>query len=241
MRRVLAGGLTAATVSTGVASAQGIPNLAYKGTITMYAANYNPKIKGVTPPPGALTDQVTALAAAAFEKMYPNIKIQFVPGSAEIGTGSYYISESAAGALPDIDEVPGYYVNVTLPFGIFQDLLPSFQKPNPYIPGNKSWISTMNPVALHIDSAPGNTPGTTGILRSERGLGRYRVLLQQEPVQRGRHCCSTVDVEPAAGRLHPDSQPSRLQRRLCRGVVLAGHLQLVRPLLPGQLPRCRTR
>jgi raffinose/stachyose/melibiose transport system substrate-binding protein len=160
---VLAGSLTAATVSTGVASAQGIPNLAYKGTITMYAANYNPPIKGVTPPPGALTDTVTAQAAAAFEKMYPNIKIQFVPGSAEIGTGSYYISESAAGALPDIDEVPGYYVNVTLPFGIFQDLLPSFAKPNPYIPGNKSWISTMNPVALHIDSAPGNTPGSTGI------------------------------------------------------------------------------
>ena len=158
---VLAGGLTATVAST--ASAQGIPKLSYSGTITMYAANYNPSIKGVTPPPGALTDPETALAAAAFEKLYPNIKIQFVPGSAEIGTGQYYISESAAGALPDIDQVPGYYVNVTLPFGIFQDLLPSFQKPNPFIPGNKSWISTMNPVALHIDSAPGNTPGTTGV------------------------------------------------------------------------------
>lgn len=158
---VLAGGLTATVAST--ASAQGIPKLSYSGTLTMYAANYNPQIKGVTPPPGSLTDPETAAAAAAFEKLYPNIKIQFVAGSAEIGTGQYYISQAAAGTLPDIDEVPGYYVNVTLPFGIFQDLLPSFQKPNTFIPGNKSWISTMNPVALHIDSAPGNTPGTTGV------------------------------------------------------------------------------
>src|ERR1700689_433176 len=119
---VLAGGLTASIAST--ASAQGIPKLSYSGTITMYAANYNPQIKGVVPPPGSLTDPETAAAAAAFEKLYPNIKIQFVPGSAEIGTGQYYITESAAGTLPDIDEVPGYYVNVTLPFGIFQDLLP---------------------------------------------------------------------------------------------------------------------
>ena len=73
----LAGGLTASVAST--ASAQGIPKLSYSGTITMYAANYNPQIKGVTPPPGSLTDPETAAAAAAFEKMSPNIKIQFVP------------------------------------------------------------------------------------------------------------------------------------------------------------------
>ena len=48
----LAGGLTASVAST--ASAQGIPKLSYSGTITMYAANYNPQIKGVTPPPGSI-------------------------------------------------------------------------------------------------------------------------------------------------------------------------------------------
>jgi ABC-type glycerol-3-phosphate transport system substrate-binding protein len=49
-----------------------------------------------------------------------------------------------------------------LPTGLFQNLSPSFQQPNPYIPGNKSWISTMSPVALDLDVVPGNTPGTSG-------------------------------------------------------------------------------
>ena len=97
--------------------------------------------------------------------MYPGIKIQFVPPTANSAgySGQYYISEAAAGTLPDVTWVPGYYVNVTLPYGLFQDLIPAFEKPNPFIPGNTKWIDTMNPVALSLDIVPGNTPGRRGI------------------------------------------------------------------------------
>lgn len=144
----------------------GLPKLSYKGTITMYASSYDPAIKGVKPAPGTVVDPAMQNAANAFEKMYPGIKIQFVPptaNSASYSSGQWYISEAAAGALPDVTWVPGYYVNVTLPVGLFQNLTPSFQKPNPFIPGNKKWIDTMSPVALSIDDVPGNTPGTSGV------------------------------------------------------------------------------
>lgn len=143
----------------------GVPNLSYKGTITMYAASYDPPIPGYKPAPGSVTDPEMQTAANAFEKMYPNIKIQFIPptaNSAGYSSGQYYISEAAAGTLPDVTWVPGYYVNVTLPNGLFQDLSPSFEKPNPFIPGNTKWINTMSSVALNLDIVPGNTPGTSG-------------------------------------------------------------------------------
>ena len=158
---VLAGGLTAILPST--ASATGMPNLTYKGTISMFASTYTPPITGVKQAPGTIADPEMQSAANTFEKMYPGIKINFVPGAREFGTPTWYVSEAAAGNLPDVTWVPGYYVNVTLPVGLFQDLTPAFNKPNPFIPGNTKWISTMNQVALRADTVPGNTPGTSGI------------------------------------------------------------------------------
>ncbi len=146
-------------------AATGPPNLSYKGTITMYAASYDPPIAGYKVAPGSITDPEMQTAANAFEKMYPNIKIQFIPptaNSAGYSSGQYYISEAAAGELPDVTWVPGYYVNVNLPVGLFQDLTPSFEQPNPFIPGNTKWINTMSSVALNLDVVPGNTPGTSG-------------------------------------------------------------------------------
>ena len=99
----------------------------------------------------------------AFHQMYPDVTIKFVPSTAEIGTSQWYITQSAARTLPDVSMVPGYYVNMTLPVGIYEDLLPSFKQPNPFIPGNKQWMDTMNSAALHIDEVPGNTKGTSGI------------------------------------------------------------------------------
>jgi raffinose/stachyose/melibiose transport system substrate-binding protein len=141
----------------------GAPNLTFNGTLTVDAGEYTPAIAGIKVAPGSVADPAMQDAANAFEKMYPGIKIKFVPTTASIGTNQWYITESAAGQLPDISEVPGYYVNINLPTGIYQNLMPAFQKPNPFIPGNKSWVSTMNTYALKIDTVPGNTPGTTGV------------------------------------------------------------------------------
>jgi raffinose/stachyose/melibiose transport system substrate-binding protein len=162
----LVGCVTTSISGTPIASAAtGIPNLSYKGTITMYASNYNPPITGVKVAPGTVVDPEMQVAANAFHKMYPGITIKFIPptaNSAGYSSGQWYISEAAAGTLPDVTWVPGYYVNVTLPTGLFQNLSPSFQQPNPFIAGNKKWISTMSSVALDLDVVPGNTPGTSG-------------------------------------------------------------------------------
>jgi hypothetical protein len=144
-------------------SGNGLPKLTYHGTITMAASTYTPPLKGVKIAPGTVADPAMQDAANAFSKMYPGIHIKFVPTTAEIGTPQWYITESAAGTLPDVSMVPGYYVNITLPNGIYEDLLPAFNKANPFIPGNKKWMDTMNTAALHIDEVPGNTPGTSGI------------------------------------------------------------------------------
>lgn len=143
--------------------ANGLPKLKYHGTITFAANTYSPALKGVKLAPGQKASTQMRAAANAFHKMYPGVTIKFVPTSAEIGTSQWYITESAAGSLPDVSFVPGYYVNVTLPKGIYQNLLPSFEQPNPFIPGNKKWISSMNPGAVHLDTVPGTTAGSSGV------------------------------------------------------------------------------
>lgn len=162
----LIGGATmAAAIAPDASATVSAPNLSYKGTITMYASSYDPAIRGVKAAPGTVVDPEMQVAANAFHKLYPGISIKFIPptaNSAGYSSGQWYISEAAAGTLPDVTWVPGYYVNVTLPTGLFQDLSPSFEKPNPFIPGNKKWISTMSSAALNIDIVPGNTPGTSG-------------------------------------------------------------------------------
>lgn len=145
-----------------VQAGTGHPNLTFKGTITMAAGGYTPPLKGVKIAPGTVADPAMQQAANAFTKLYPNVHIKFIPSTAQIGTPQWYITEAAAGTLPDVSSVPGYYVNITLPNGIYEDLLPTFNKPNPFIAGNKKWIDTMNAAALHIDQVPGNTTGGSG-------------------------------------------------------------------------------
>ena len=150
-------------VGKSASAPKGAPNLTFNGTITFDAGAYTPAISGIKVAPGSESDPEMQAAADAFHKMYPGITIKFVPTTASIGTNQWYITESAAGNLPDVSEVPGYYVNINLPTGIYQNLLPAFQKANPFIPGNKKWISTMNSYALKIDTVPGDTPGTSGV------------------------------------------------------------------------------
>src|ERR1700761_5564778 len=157
------GGSINNNAEAGKQSSNGLPKLDFKGTIVMAAGGYTPPLKGVKIAPGTVADPAMQQAANAFTKIYPGVHIKFVPSTAEIGTPQWYITQAAAGTLPDVSSVPGYYVNITLPTGIYEDLLPTFNKPNPFIPGNKKWIDTMNTAALHIDEVPGNTPGSSGI------------------------------------------------------------------------------
>ncbi|PSR21706.1 MAG: hypothetical protein C7B45_09875 [Sulfobacillus acidophilus] len=129
----------------------------------MYASAYTPLLPGQKPTPGVKPVVALDNAAKAFEKLYPGIHIEFLPNTSTEGTNQWYETEGAAGQLPDISWVQGPYVNIDYPKGLFTDLLPYFQQPNPFIPGNKKWINTMNPEAVDSSIVPGVKAGTTGV------------------------------------------------------------------------------
>lgn len=151
------------SVATRAVAATGHPKLSFKGTITMYANAYTPELPGQKPTPGVKPVVAFDNAAKAFEKMYPGIKIKFLPNTGTEGTNTWYETEGAAGLLPDVSWVQGPYVNIDYPKGLFVNLLPYFQKPNPFIAGNKKWINTMNTEAIDSSTVPGVQPGTTGV------------------------------------------------------------------------------
>ncbi len=131
-----------------------IPALSYKGTITMYAQGFTPDVPGVYLAPNSPKLHMLENAAMEFEKLYPGIKIKFV-NSNTYGSVQWYETQAAAGLLPDIVFVPISYANATLPSGMFTNLAPYFNEPNPFIPGNKRWSAIMNPRVLGITRAPG--------------------------------------------------------------------------------------
>jgi hypothetical protein len=142
---------------------KGIPKLAFKGTITMYASTYTPVIPGVKLQPGQVPLHALDQAAAAFEKLYPGIHVKFLPSTSEEGQLQWYATEGVAGTLPDVSWVQGPYVNVDYPKGLFYNLKPYFNQSNPYIPGKPAWLSTMNQTALQSDIVPNNAGTGTGI------------------------------------------------------------------------------
>jgi len=148
------GGLSfAAPTMASVSRSAAKPSLSYKGTITMYAQAYTPDVKGVYLSPGSQKLYAFEQAAQAFEKLYPGIHIQFV-NSNTYGSTQWYVTEAAAGLLPDISWVQSFLANSTLPKGVYTNLSPYFAQPNPFIPGNKKWTNIMNPRVLEMTKAP---------------------------------------------------------------------------------------
>lgn len=74
-------------------------------------------------------------SAKAFEKLYPGITIKFV-NSNTYGSTQWYQTEAAGGQLPDVSWVQSQTVNSALPKGVFTNLAPYFNQPDPYIQGN---------------------------------------------------------------------------------------------------------
>lgn len=128
------------------------PAISWKGTITMWAGGYTPDVPGVTISAGSPKLHEMEDAAKRFEAEYPGIKIKFVASSA-YGTNQWYEAEGAGGVLPDVVFVQAQNLD-ELPTGMFTNLKPYYNQPNPYIPGNKAWKSVMNSRALSIDTSP---------------------------------------------------------------------------------------
>ncbi len=166
MRRVkwpvvaLAGALPLLTIFSGLSWAKtavataSYPKLHWKGTITMGAWVFTPTAPG-KPVAAGQTRQTAFLALAhQFEHLYPGIHIKFL--NAQYGNNpQFIITKAAGGQLADVwDAEYGFLNQGAIPQGIAVNLAPYFRQPNPYVAGNRQWMSYMNRNTLAISRAP---------------------------------------------------------------------------------------
>jgi raffinose/stachyose/melibiose transport system substrate-binding protein len=152
---VLTTGMLAAVGSNLASAKTSIPSLSYKGTITMYAQANTPYVPGVYLSPGSAKLTGFEDAAKGFKKLYPGITIKFV-NSNTYGSTQWYQTEAAGGQLPDVSWVQAYTAYSALPKGVFTNLAPYFNQPDPYIANSKKWSDIMNPRILEMTKAPGD-------------------------------------------------------------------------------------
>lgn len=97
--------------------------------------------------------------ANAYEKLHPNVTVQFLPNSyTSIGdANAQLVTRAAAHAAPDIIWEQYNQANSgTLPAGMLLNLAPYLNEPNPYIQGNKKWIDAWEPqYVAYMTKSPG--------------------------------------------------------------------------------------
>ncbi len=144
-------GLLASTLVTTVTSATAAasPKIVIRASLSGFASsNTASAAKGLL------------AATAQYEKAHPSVKVQWLPGP-EGGTPSIVESNAqvetlaAGGDAPDIVwEQYGPIISGSLPAGLLQNMTPFLEKPNPYVPGNKKWLSLYSPSVVPYMKAP---------------------------------------------------------------------------------------
>jgi ABC-type glycerol-3-phosphate transport system substrate-binding protein len=112
------------------------------------AASSSTVIKAALPPstgPITASDNAgLAQVTAQYEKAHPGVTVQWLPTNTSSITAANATveSEASGGAAPDLVwEQYGPVTSGSIPAGILQNIKPYLEKPNPYVPGNKSWLS----------------------------------------------------------------------------------------------------
>ncbi len=121
-------------------------------------------IKAVLPPAtGGITakDNAGLLSLTkAYEKAHTGVTVQWLPNSSgNITTSNAQVeTEAAGGDAPDLVwEQYGAVTSGELPAGLLQNIKPYLEKPNPYVKGNKSWLSLFSKGTLpYMTSTNGN-------------------------------------------------------------------------------------
>jgi raffinose/stachyose/melibiose transport system substrate-binding protein len=118
-------------------------------------------IKAVLPPN---TGPITAADNAGlksltsqYEAAHKNVSVQWLPNNSASITAANAAMESQAsgGAAPDLVwEQYGPVTSGSLPNGLLQNIKPYLDKPNPYVPGNASWLSLFSASTLPYMTSP---------------------------------------------------------------------------------------
>jgi hypothetical protein len=118
-------------------------------------------IKAVLPPnTGAITAADNAglqQLTQQYEAAHKNVTVQWLPNNSSSITQSNATVESQAsgGAAPDLVwEQYGPVTSGSIPSGLLQNIKPYLDKPNPYVPGNTSWLSLFTPSTVPYMTSP---------------------------------------------------------------------------------------
>jgi ABC-type glycerol-3-phosphate transport system substrate-binding protein len=136
---VAAAGLLAAACSSGgsSASSSGVSGVS-SSPVT---------IKAVLPPnTGAITAADNAglkTLTTQYEAAHKNVTVQWLPNNSSSITAS-----NATG------EQYGPVTSGSIPKGFLQNIKPYLEKPNPYVPGNTSWLSLFSPSTIPYMTSP---------------------------------------------------------------------------------------
>jgi ABC-type glycerol-3-phosphate transport system substrate-binding protein len=118
-------------------------------------------IKAVLPP---VSGDINAAANAGLKKLtteyeaaHKNVTVQWLPNNTSDITHANAVVESQAsgGSAPDLVwEQYGPVTSGALPKGLLQNIKPFLQKPNPYVPGNKSFLSLFSKSTVPYMTSP---------------------------------------------------------------------------------------
>jgi ABC-type glycerol-3-phosphate transport system substrate-binding protein len=149
---LLAAGIVAAGCSSGspASSGSGSPG-----------SNAPATIKAVLPPN---TGPITAADNAGLQKLtkqyeaaHKNVTVQWLPNNTTgiSQANASMESQASGGAAPDVVwEQYGPVTSGALPAGLLQNIKPYLDKPNPYVPGNSSWLSLFSPTTVPYMTSP---------------------------------------------------------------------------------------
>jgi hypothetical protein len=118
-------------------------------------------IKAVLPPnTGAITAADNAglqQLTTQYEAAHKGVTVQWLPNPSTSITQSNATVESQAsgGAAPDLVwEQYGPVTSGSIPNGLLQNIKPYLEKPNPYVPGNTSWLSLFTASTVPYMTSP---------------------------------------------------------------------------------------
>ncbi len=118
-------------------------------------------IKAVLPPnTGTITSTENAglkQLTDEYEAAHKNVTVDWLPNnSASITqTNAQVETQASGGAAPDLVwEQYGPVTSGSIPAGLLQNIKPYLDQPNPYVPGNTSWLSLFSPSTIPYMTSP---------------------------------------------------------------------------------------
>jgi Bacterial extracellular solute-binding protein len=118
-------------------------------------------IKAVLPPN---TGPITAADNAGLQQLtqqyhaaHKNVTVDWLPNDTNgiVQFNASLEGQAAGGAAPDVVwEQYGPVTSGALPAGLLQNIKPYLEKPNPYVPGNSSWLSLFSSTTIPYMTSP---------------------------------------------------------------------------------------